>query len=100
MAANNEKMVIARDVHKRYGTFHALKGVSLEVSKGEVVVILGPSGSGKSTFIRTINLLEEYQSGEIRVENIRVEKGPSLRQIRQEVGMVFQTEILPAFHLS
>ncbi len=84
-------MVVAKDVHKHYGEFHALKGVSLEVARGEVVVVVGPSGSGKSTFIRSINLLEPYQSGEILVENIKVEPGPNLRQIRQEVGMVFQS---------
>ncbi len=84
-------MIVAKDVCKSYGDFQALKGVSLEVAKGEVVVILGPSGSGKSTFIRSVNFLEQFQSGEIRVENIKVESGEALRQIRQEVGMVFQS---------
>lgn len=83
-------MISVKDVHTHYGSFHALKGVSLEVKKGEVVVIIGPSGSGKSTFIRNVNLLEDYQSGDISIEGARVEKGEKLREIRQEVGMVFQ----------
>jgi general L-amino acid transport system ATP-binding protein len=59
-----------RDVHKWYGNFHALKGVSMDVKKGEVIVIFGPSGSGKSTFIRTINSLEEHQRGQIVVDMV------------------------------
>ncbi|HEY9752729.1 MAG TPA: ATP-binding cassette domain-containing protein, partial [Coleofasciculaceae cyanobacterium] len=53
-------MIVAQDVQKWYGQFHVLKGVSLTVQPGEVVVIMGPSGSGKSTFIRTFNALEDY----------------------------------------
>ena len=56
----SEPIIICKDVHKWYGQFHALRGVSMEVNKGEVIVIFGPSGSGKSTFIRTINRLEEH----------------------------------------
>lgn len=88
---NSPPMVVAKDIHKYFGEFHALKGVSLTVWKGEVVVIIGPSGSGKSTFIRTINHLEEFQEGEILVNQIKVQKGHNLKMIRREVGMVFQS---------
>jgi general L-amino acid transport system ATP-binding protein len=84
-------MVVAENVRKRYGSFEALKGVSLTVRKGEVVVIIGPSGSGKSTFIRTINFLEEFHEGIIHVDGIKVQRGAGLRQIRRDVGMVFQS---------
>ena len=63
-----EEVIVCKDVQKWYGDFHALRGISLTVKKGEVIVILGPSGSGKSTFIRCINRLEEHQQGEISVE--------------------------------
>ena len=77
-------------VAKFYGKFQALADINLSVEQGEVVVILGPSGSGKSTLIRCINLLEEYQEGDIRVADQRVEHGSKLAGIRCEVGMVFQ----------
>ena len=77
-------------VAKFYGKFQALADINLSVEQGEVVVILGPSGSGKSTLIRCINLLEEYQEGDIRVADQRVESGSKLAGIRCEVGMVFQ----------
>ncbi len=84
-------ILIAEDVHKWYGKFHVLKGVSLTVNLGEVVVIMGPSGSGKSTFIRTFNALEEYQQGRITIDGMELTS--DLRQIeaiQREVGMVFQ----------
>ncbi|MDX2254561.1 MAG: amino acid ABC transporter ATP-binding protein [Pseudanabaenaceae cyanobacterium bins.39] len=92
----DEPMLWAQDVHKWFGSFHVLKGVSLAVQRGEVVVIMGPSGSGKSTFARTFNGLENYQSGKIVVDGF--ELSPDLDQnrdrnidaIRREVGMVFQ----------
>lgn len=86
-----EDIVIAEDVHKHYGSFQALKGVSLKVKKGEVVVILGPSGSGKSSFIRTINGLETFETGKITVNQTPVVPGKNLQLIRREVGMVFQS---------
>jgi len=79
------------DVEKWYGPFHALKGCSLQVNRGEVVVIMGPSGSGKSTFIRTFNALEPYQKGRIEVDGIQLtRKMKNVEAIRREVGMVFQ----------
>jgi general L-amino acid transport system ATP-binding protein len=88
---NSEEIIICRDVHKWFGHFHVLKGITLTVNKGEVIVIFGPSGSGKSTFIRCLNRLEEHQKGQIIVDGI--ELGNDIRnveKIRQEVGMVFQ----------
>ncbi|MCB9419100.1 MAG: amino acid ABC transporter ATP-binding protein [Ardenticatenaceae bacterium] len=88
---SNDPIIICRDVQKWYGDFHALKGVSLEVKTGEVIVILGPSGSGKSTFIRTINRLEEHQGGDIIVDGITLSYDVrNIAEIRREVGMVFQ----------
>ena len=88
---NSQDIIICRDVHKWFGHFHVLKGITLNIQKGEVVVIFGPSGSGKSTFIRCLNRLEEHQKGQIIVDGI--ELGNDIRnveKIRQEVGMVFQ----------
>jgi len=86
-----DEIIICRNVHKWYGEFEALKGVSLTVKRGEVVVIIGPSGSGKSTFIRTINRLEEHQEGEIIVDGITLSHDiRNIAEIRREVGMVFQ----------
>ncbi|MDI6696972.1 MAG: amino acid ABC transporter ATP-binding protein [Anaerolineales bacterium] len=85
-------MIIARDVHKWYGRFHALRGITMEVRKGEVVVIFGPSGSGKSTFIRTLNRLEEHQQGTIIVDGIELTRDVrNIEQVRMETGMVFQS---------
>jgi general L-amino acid transport system ATP-binding protein len=84
-------IIICRDVHKWYGHYHALRGISMEVKRGEVVVIFGPSGSGKSTFIRTINRLEEHQRGEIIVDGIRLSHDVrDIERVRMETGMVFQ----------
>ena len=79
-----------RGVGKRFGKFEALKDIDLEVAAGEVVVLLGPSGSGKSTLIRCINLLEQYDAGDVVVDGTRVEAGRRLQSVRQEVAMVFQ----------
>jgi len=89
--SNGTPIIIARDVHKWYGNFHALKGVSMEVDRGEVIVIFGPSGSGKSTFIRTINRLEEHQRGQIIVDGIELTHDiRNIEKVRTETGMVFQ----------
>ncbi len=91
MTITTEPIIVCKDVHKWYDEFHALKGVNMEVKKGEVIVIFGPSGSGKSTFIRTLNRLEEHQRGTIIIDGI--ELGHDVRnieRIRMETGMVFQ----------
>ena len=88
----NESIIIAKNVEKWYDNhFHVLRGVSLEIAKQEVVVIMGPSGSGKSTFIRTLNALEPYQKGNIEVDGIQLSHDlKNIEAIRREVGMVFQ----------
>jgi general L-amino acid transport system ATP-binding protein len=87
----SEPIILCKDVNKWFGNFHALKGVDMEVQKGEVIVIFGPSGSGKSTFIRTINRLEEHQQGTIIVDGIELTHDVrNIAAIRSEIGMVFQ----------
>ncbi|MEG5060493.1 amino acid ABC transporter ATP-binding protein [Microcoleus sp. A2-C5] len=86
-----ETVIVAENVHKWYGQFHVLRGVSMNVNRGEVVVVMGPSGSGKSTFIRTFNALEAYQQGKITIDGIELSHDlRNIDKIRQEVGMVFQ----------
>jgi ABC-type polar amino acid transport system ATPase subunit len=80
-----------RGLHKFYGAFEALHDIDLDIVSGEVVVVIGPSGSGKSTLIRCINLLEDYQCGEVRVDGEKVVRGRGLAKVRAEVGMVFQS---------
>ena len=87
-----EDIIVCEDVHKWFGTFHVLRGVTTSVKRGEKIVILGPSGSGKSTFIRTINRLEEHQRGTIVVDGIELSQDVrNIDAIRREVGMVFQS---------
>ena len=88
----SEPIIIAKNVEKWYENgFYALREISLEVNKGEVLVIMGPSGSGKSTFIRTFNALESYQKGQIIIDGITLSHDlKNIEAIRQEVGMVFQ----------
>ena len=87
-----EDIIICRDVHKWYGSYHALRGVTTTVKRREVVVVFGPSGSGKSTFLRTINRLEEHQRGQIIVDGIELTNDMrNIEAIRRDVGMVFQS---------
>lgn len=90
-ASASEAAIRLIDVNKWYGSFHVLKGLDLEVARGEKIVICGPSGSGKSTMIRCINRLEEHQSGKIFVDGVELtEDLKRIDEVRREVGMVFQ----------
>ena len=86
-----DPIVSIQNVHKSFGDLEVLKGVSIDVMKGEVICIIGPSGSGKSTLIRCVNALNDIQSGSIKVEGIEV-SDPNLDKLalRKKVGMVFQ----------
>jgi len=87
-----DPIIHIEDVHKWFGELHVLRGVSLDVAPGEVVVVFGPSGSGKSTLIRTINRLETHQRGRIIVDGIELTDDiRNIAQIRREIGMVFQS---------
>src|SRR3546814_10845309 len=87
----DQPIIRCRDVHKSFGSLEVLKGISLELMKGDVVCIIGPSGSGKSTFIRCINALTPMDSGSITVAGQEV-NDPRLDELalRRKVGMVFQ----------
>ncbi|MCC3869398.1 amino acid ABC transporter ATP-binding protein [Terrisporobacter mayombei] len=84
-------MIKINNLHKSFGNLHVLKGIDLQIDKGEIVAIVGPSGSGKSTVLRCMNLLEEPTEGEIIFEgkNITGEK-VNIDEVRQNIGMVFQ----------
>lgn len=86
-----QPIVSLKDVHKSFGSVEVLRGISLDVMKGEVICIIGPSGSGKSTLIRCINALNDIQAGSITVEGLEV-NDPKLDKLalRRKVGMVFQ----------
>jgi general L-amino acid transport system ATP-binding protein len=86
-----KEIIICQDVHKWYGDFHVLKGITTSVREREVVVVIGPSGSGKSTWIRTFNRLEVHQKGKIIIDGTELNDNmKNIREIRREVGMVFQ----------
>ena len=87
----DQPIVSLKDVRKSFGTLEVLKGVSIDVMKGEVICIIGPSGSGKSTLIRCINGLNDIQGGSITVEGLEVHDGKLDKlALRKKVGMVFQ----------
>lgn len=86
-----ESIISIKNLHKYFGENEILKGIDLEIQKGEVVVIIGPSGSGKSTFLRTINLLEMPTKGSIEFEGIDItDKANDIFKMREKMGMVFQ----------
>lgn len=92
-------LIEVKDLHKSFGNNHVLRGIDLEVEKGEVVVVIGPSGSGKSTFLRCLNRLEQIDSGQVIVagNDISDEK-IDIDQARENIGMVFQSfNLFPHF---
>jgi ABC-type polar amino acid transport system ATPase subunit len=90
---NNDQqpMIEVTDLHKYFGSFHVLKGISTTVQKSEVVSMMGPSGSGKSTFLRCLNRLEEPSSGSIKIDGTEiVTHRIDINKVRTEIGIVFQ----------
>lgn len=84
-------MIAVKNLKKHYGKLEILKGIDLEIQKGEVVVVIGPSGSGKSTFLRCLNLLEQPTGGEIAFEGDSItSRGHDINITREKMGMVFQ----------
>ena len=84
-------MLEVKDIFKSFDGKEILKGINLKVNKGEKVIIIGPSGSGKSTFLRTLNLLESVDKGEIIFDEIVVDKKTNIDKYRENIGMVFQS---------
>ena len=98
---DRQTMIEARGIVKRHGDLTVLRGACLSVARGEVAAIIGPSGSGKSTFLRCLNGLERFESGEVTIDGLKLDGGVSAREldraardVRRRVGMVFQ-----GFHL-
>ncbi len=90
--AEPEPIIILEDVHKWFGRLHVLRGITLQIRPGEVIVVAGPSGSGKSTMIRCINRLEAHNRGRIIVDGIELTDDlRNVDAVRSEVGMVFQS---------
>jgi len=86
-----EVIIRVEDLHKRFGSLHVLRGINMEVSRGEVVVLIGPSGSGKSTFLRCLNRLEEPSAGKIFLDGMEItDPRANLPNVRRNIGMVFQ----------
>ena len=86
-----ETIIEIKNLHKYFGKNEVLKGIDLDIKKGEVVVIIGPSGSGKSTFLRSMNLLEKPTKGVISFEGVDItDKNNDIFKMREKMGMVFQ----------
>ncbi|SDR43644.1 amino acid ABC transporter ATP-binding protein [Natronobacterium texcoconense] len=85
-----EPLLRLEDVHKSYGTERVLRGISLEIERGDVEVLVGPSGSGKSTLLRCLNRLTEVDEGDIYLGDLEVTGENNPNEIRQQIGMVFQ----------
>lgn len=91
MKISSEPKIITKDLVKSFGSLEVLKGINVEIDRGEVICIIGPSGSGKSTFLRCMNQLEESTSGQIFVDGEEITaKGADINKIRRHIGMVFQ----------
>ncbi|MBF7096765.1 amino acid ABC transporter ATP-binding protein [Alkalibacter mobilis] len=83
--------IVVKNLHKYFGKLEVLKGIDIEINKGEVICVIGPSGSGKSTFLRCLNRLEEPTDGEIVVDGETITApGTDINKIRRHIGMVFQ----------
>ncbi len=92
MITTDQPIVRIQGLKKSFGTLEVLKGVDLEVAKGEVVVILGPSGSGKSTLLRCVNKLEIHSGGKIFFEETEItDPDANINKVRESIGMVFQS---------
>ena len=95
----SKSIITTEDVTVWFGDFQALKGISVDIKQGEIIVILGPSGSGKSTFIRTLNRLQPHDSGRVIVDGIEINEDTTvadLKRVRSEIGFVFQQfELFP-----
>jgi ABC-type polar amino acid transport system ATPase subunit len=95
----SRSIITTEDVTVWFGDFQALKGISVDIKQGEIIVILGPSGSGKSTFIRTLNRLQPHDSGRVIVDGIEINEDTTvadLKRVRSEIGFVFQQfELFP-----
>jgi len=84
-------MIQVKNLVKSFGDLEVLKGINCEIKEKEVVVVIGPSGSGKSTFLRCLNLLEDFQDGEVIIDGYKLkDKETDINKVREEVGMVFQ----------
>ena len=91
MADRTDVKISVKNLKKNFGSLEVLKDISLEVTEGEVVVLIGPSGSGKSTLLRCLNQLEKVTSGQILVDGVDVtDKHTDLNKVRENIGMVFQ----------
>lgn len=87
----NEYLIEIKNLHKYFGKNEVLKGLDIQIKKGEVVVMIGPSGSGKSTFLRTMNLLEKPTDGQVYFEGVNIaDKSVDVFKHREKMGMVFQ----------
>ncbi|MCD4686464.1 MAG: amino acid ABC transporter ATP-binding protein [Anaerolineae bacterium] len=95
MSETTDPIIQIRNIHKTFstlrGSVHALRGVTTNVHRGEVIVVVGPSGSGKSTLLRCINRLETFELGNIVVDDIPLKGARNINRVRAEVGMVFQS---------
>lgn len=91
MTNNDNIKIHVSHLQKSFGKLEVLKDINIDIHEGEVVVILGPSGSGKSTFLRCLNRLEEFQSGEVIVDGCNIaDKKLNINKFRENIGMVFQ----------
>ncbi len=93
MTEDREIIIKTKGVKVNFGDFWALKGIDVEVKRGEIIVVLGPSGSGKSTFIRTLNRLQPHSAGSINIDGVEISDRTTvsdLKKVRADIGFVFQ----------